>query len=1845
MKQLYFFIFSFCFFNISAQTDTEFWFAAPEVSANNANFDKPIVLRITAYNQASTVTISQPANGSFTTIVVNIAANATSTTDLTPWIAQIENLPPDNVLNYGLLITASTPVTAYYEVVSQQCLCNPEIFALKGRNGLGLNFFIPSQNFVNNNTGYNPVPYSSFDIVATDNNTTVTITPINNVVGHAAGVPYNITLNRGQTYSATATSQSAAQHLTGSTVIADKPIAITIKDDLMSGAPFGGCADLGGDQLVPVEFFGTKYAVVRGFLNSPFDKVFVLAIQNGTTVSVDGVLTTTINTGQTYMIDMPNAARFIETSAPVSVLQLSGFGCELGMSILPPIECTGSTSVAITRSTSESLFLNLIVRTGGQNNFLFNGAAGIINVASFAPVPGSGGMYQYAQVTITTGQLAAGAAAIVSNTSDFFHLGIIHGSGGGGTRFGYFSNFNRIEVAADGFSVPVCEGFPIQLNANSPFSSATFAWTGPNTFSSAQKNPVIPNAQAINAGDYIVVATVSGCPSTPDTVPVAVINCGQQISGIINTYTPVTAIDVCKNAVTVGSANGFTVGSRVLLIQMKGVQINTTNSTAFGDITSYDDAGNYEFANIQSITGNQITFVNTIQRTYNITGFVQLVTVPQYSGNVHAVNAPVTCQPWNGSTGGIVVFEAAGTVTLNADIDASDKGFRAGIVSLNLNYTCDQLDYFYPITSEHGGRKGEGVFELTNAIINGRGKNANGGGGGNNTNSGGAGGANAGGGGRGGDQWTGCPALPIGGDGGLALQYSNVQNKIFLAGGAGGGHQNNATASAGSNGAGIVLIKSNGITANGGAIKSFALNVPVTAGDGSGGGGGGGTVLLDVNTFTGNLTVDVHGGNGGDNNGHGVGGGGGGGIVWSKNALPGNVTTNVNGGNTGIDASVNTPRGGTNGAAGIILSGVVLPESTVPFTPLTKPVASSQNNVCEGETINLNASTVPNVTYSWTGPNGFISAQQNPSILNAAIVATGDYIVAVEDVLGCIERDTVTINVRPKYSFTVNANICSGDVYTRPSGATTSTAGTYNDTLQTAFGCDSVIVTILAVTTIPLQTNNDTSICRGNPVQLNATGGNYYRWRPATALSDTAIANPVATPTQSTQYIVTAFAPSQNLIVNGDFESGNTGFTSSYQYKTPPNTTEGQYFVGPNAQAWNGGMAACSDHTSGTGNMMLVNGAVTPNQTIWCQTVSVQPNTDYAFSTWVQMVEASNPAILQFSINSNLLGAPFTAPAANCQWAEFYQLWNSGNNTTANICIVNQNTGAGGNDFGMDDISFSGLCEASDTVLITINRPDTTVVNPEICFGNSYTLPDGSSVNTAGVYVDTLLTTQGCDSIIITNLFINPVFSDTVITSICNGETYNLPDGNTATTTGVHIANLQTVKGCDSIITTLLDVLPNSFTTIDTFICPNTAFTRPSGIVVNTPGTYSDTLTAANFCDSVVTTNLQLHPVYAQTITDTICNGATYTLPDGNTAIQSGTYNIALTTINGCDSLFTVNLTVLNVTATTTVINAKCFGSSDGSITVNATGGVNPYTFVMNTSITQSGINTTTFSNLAAGNYSFDITDAKGCTATTTAVVNEPTQVALTGIATDVTCFGFADGSAQLSATGGTPPYQFTLNNASNSNGLFTGLTAGNYTATVSDANNCAASFAFTVTEPNAAEITITPETLVLKLGGKDSMRLSSNYDPDVVYNWSPQQGLSCYDCPATLATSFNTITYTITANATINGNVCIAETQVQVIVEPDYTLFVPNLFSPNNDGANDYFAWYGNKDGIKQMELQLFNRWGEKVFESEDKNFIWDGFYNGRSAPDGMYVYTIKVTWLNGFSNNKYKGSLMLVR
>ena len=172
-------------------------------------------------------------------------------------------------------------------------------------------------------------------------------------------------------------------------------------------------------------------------------------------------------------------------------------------------------------------------------------------------------------------------------------------------------------------------------------------------------------------------------------------------------------------------------------------------------------------------------------------------------------------------------------------------------------------------------------------------------------------------------------------------------------------------------------------------------------------------------------------------------------------------------------------------------------------------------------------------------------------------------------------------------------------------------------------------------------------ICPGESLQLSATVvpdtlDFRYFWAPSTGLSDTSIANPIASPTQTTTYVLTVTAvDSTDLVFNGDFSLGNTGFNTQY-YDTLQIFNEGTYYVGTNAQIHHPGFSPCGDHTGG-GRYMIINGNSSSNTVIWSQLVNVTPFTEYEFSTWVTNVlqGTSNLPLLQFSINGQLIGQPF----------------------------------------------------------------------------------------------------------------------------------------------------------------------------------------------------------------------------------------------------------------------------------------------------------------------------------------------------------------------------------------------------------------------------------------------------------------------------------------------------------------------------------------------------------------------------------------------------------------------------
>ncbi|MEI9909967.1 MAG: T9SS type A sorting domain-containing protein [Bacteroidota bacterium] len=409
------------------------------------------------------------------------------------------------------------------------------------------------------------------------------------------------------------------------------------------------------------------------------------------------------------------------------------------------------------------------------------------------------------------------------------------------------------------------------------------------------------------------------------------------ISGIVNSYYQVIDVVPAKACVRLNTVAGLAQGDKAMIVQMKGATINTSNSSAFGDTTSLNNAGNYEIGTICYLRGDSVFFVFMFLNQYTVTDKVQLVRIPEY------VSATVTdtlkAAPWNNTngTGGVLAIHVEQDLVLNAPIFADMSGYRGGAYIVSSG-TCSNagapMGWYYNANNtspQSGSFKGEGVFDITAAFSGGRGAPANGGGGGNNHNNGGAGGANlsSGGDGGGNSSTTGC-TVTIAGRAGKALS-SHGGKKIFMGGGGGAGHVNNnlVSSNGGGHGGGIIFIQAENLTGNSYKISANGQVGGPAASDGASGAGAGGTIILDVDNYIGTTTVESNGAQGGTeadggNIGrcYGAGGGGSGGVIYFSGATPAipvTVTGGAAGPETGRDASCAAVVPSAAGADGLII--------------------------------------------------------------------------------------------------------------------------------------------------------------------------------------------------------------------------------------------------------------------------------------------------------------------------------------------------------------------------------------------------------------------------------------------------------------------------------------------------------------------------------------------------------------------------------------------------------------------------------------------------------------------------------------------------------------------------------------------------------------------------------------------------------------------------------------------------------------------------------------------------------------------------------------------------------------
>jgi gliding motility-associated-like protein len=228
------------------------------------------------------------------------------------------------------------------------------------------------------------------------------------------------------------------------------------------------------------------------------------------------------------------------------------------------------------------------------------------------------------------------------------------------------------------------------------------------------------------------------------------------------------------------------------------------------------------------------------------------------------------------------------------------------------------------------------------------------------------------------------------------------------------------------------------------------------------------------------------------------------------------------------------------------------------------------------------------------------------------------------------------------------------------------------------------------------------------------------------------------------------------------------------------------------------------------------------------------------------------------------------------------------------------------------------------------------------------------------------------------------------------------------------------------------------------------------------------------------------------------------------------------------------------------------------------------------------------------------------------------------------------NGTATASASNGTPPYTYNWNNGE-TNSVATGLSAGLYLVTVTDANGCTRTQTISVTQIAGPTVNATANPSIIPPGGNTTLTATGGG----TYLWTPSTGLSCTTCSDPTATPSQNTDYCVLVTDT-NG--CKDSACITVNVEiPCETLFIPGAFSPNDDGENEIFCLMGN-NCIQKLYFAIYDRWGEKIFETSDSAVCWDGKYRGRLLNTAVFVYFLKAGFTNGEEIIK-KGNISLIR
>jgi gliding motility-associated-like protein len=519
-------------------------------------------------------------------------------------------------------------------------------------------------------------------------------------------------------------------------------------------------------------------------------------------------------------------------------------------------------------------------------------------------------------------------------------------------------------------------------------------------------------------------------------------------------------------------------------------------------------------------------------------------------------------------------------------------------------------------------------------------------------------------------------------------------------------------------------------------------------------------------------------------------------------------------------------------------------------------------------------------------------------------------------------------------------------------------------------------------------------------------------------------------------------------------------------------------------------------------------------------------------------------------------------------------------------------------------------CDSIVTLDLTLRNYNNVIINAAICQGQIY-----NGKTTSGTYIDSFKSVEGCDSFRTLYLVVNQHSASTIYDTICQGRS-----SGGHTTSGTFFDKLVNAKGCDSNRTLYLVVKPNSFFTINKTICEGDIFLGRMAT-----GNYSDVFMSANGCDSTRYLNLYVSKKKTIPIPKIICEGDVFM-----THTTSGFYIDTLRTSFGCDSIIT-HLTLTVIPKKLDLIDTICEGDSslgykttgvyiDNIIDANncprirkLTLTVIPTTYGSETRIICYG--DTYKGKSASGIYSIKYVNVKGCDSFFTLNLTVKPDFLKKTLRDTATCFGYP---IVLSVDPSYLAYKWNDN-----------ITTATRNCTITD------QYIVTVTNHDTCKSTDTCDVLFHPIPTVDIGEDSSIYKGELLifnpiisgivnkkgFKWTPSNLFYCDSCIEQkielAANSYIKLFYR-------DANTCFNSDSIYINVLPVFDFGFPTAFSPNGDGVNDYFEINGGP--VKNLELSIYNRWGEKIYESIGSKSKWDGKYKGEYVNTGVYSYVATI-------------------